>query len=100
MVINEELKTVYDTAKSFYKKAYIIYEANRVKLKSYNTIIAYIEKDQAYINGIYSKTSTRHTKEFLKQFGFNVKNTIQILKDYSVENIRLEYINNQLNMFN
>lgn len=86
----EELTTYYDNSKSFYKKAYFKrYQTSSFKggenklfimLYSYNTPVLCIYKDnkknkQTYILNknihttlLYSQTTLRHIKEFLKQF--------------------------------
>ena len=78
-MIKQELMTIYDSQKSFYKKAYVItnYEDNKtiIELLSYSTIVASIIIDGAQTiykyNGYYSKTTARHQKEFFKQNGLN-----------------------------
>lgn len=65
-----ELSPWYDSRKSFYGKAHvIILEDGTIQLLSYNTIVGEIK------NNIYyqlwdgkSCTTTRHIKEFKKQF--------------------------------
>jgi len=74
------LKPIFDSRQSFYLKATIIQENNIIKLKSYNTIVATIKDDKATISGIYSATTTRHQKEFLKQNNFKVTSTEQLIK--------------------
>ena len=78
----QELKPLYDSRKSFYKKAFVIYGDNNIKLLSYQTIVCSIENDKPKILGLYSVTTTRHIKEFLKQKGFKAETTQQLLKDY------------------
>ena len=65
-----ELSARFDSRKSFYGKAHVIELDNGVKqLQSYDTIVGEIK------NGKYfqlwdgkSQTTTRHIKEFIKQF--------------------------------
>lgn len=70
----KELKPVYDNAKSFYKKAYILYENNVIKLYSYNTLVCVIMNKRYKLNYnidtdlLFSNTTLRHIKEFLKQY--------------------------------
>ena len=79
----EELKTMYNNRKSFYKKAYIEYyiewselhsRVTKIKLYSYNSIVCTVE----YVNtterfyhlhnmGLFSQTTLKHIKEFLLQ---------------------------------
>lgn len=84
-----ELSTLYNNRSSFYGKAKIIIEGNKTTLKSYNTDVAYIIKDnnsliKAIVKGTYSCTTVRHIKEFLLQHGFKADNKTQILKDYLI----------------
>lgn len=67
----EELKALYDSRKSFYKKAYIIYlDANTILLQSYNTIVAHIKNGKFTTYGKYSNTTSRHQREFERQFAY------------------------------
>lgn len=76
-----ELKTIYDNAKSFYKKAYVIKYYNKdniiikYELVSYDTTILYLKDSKIHFNykdindkSIYSQTTLRHIKEFIKQY--------------------------------
>lgn len=66
----------YDSRQSFYDKA-------KVKvLTSYDTPVALIEDDKVYIDELYSQTTLRHIKEFLKQNGFDALSKDQILLKY------------------
>lgn len=96
MIKKEELIPVYDTRKSFYKKAYIEYftewselhsRLTKLKLYSYGTLVCTIE----YINTeerfyhlhnveLFSQTTLRHAKEFLLQL-FYCKNIKLTKKD-------------------
>jgi len=82
-----ELKTQYDNRKSFYNKASVRFEGNKLILTSYKTDVAYIENNdgiiKAIVKGAYSPTTLRHIKEFLKQNGFKANDKTQILNDYS-----------------
>jgi hypothetical protein len=77
-----QLETRFDSRKSFYGKAVVIHEGNRIKLKSYNTIVAYIDETGAHVNGTYSPTTLRHIKEFLLQHGYEAGNKAFIEKEY------------------
>jgi len=77
-----ELEARHDARASFYGKAKIREENNKIILTSYNTDVAFIEDGKAIINGTYSATTLRHIKEFLLQHGFKAENKKQILKDY------------------
>ena len=89
----KELKTIYDNAKSFYNKASVkrYYNKNelvyKIELISYKTSILYIQNNKLYFNykninnkNIYSMTTLRHIKEFIKQYYYllevNYKNII------------------------
>ena len=76
------LSPQYDSRKSFYNKAVVRTEGDKKILRSYNTDVAYIKDGKAYVNGLYSHTTTRHIKDFLKQNGFKAESSKQILKDY------------------
>ena len=67
----EELQAIYDTRKSFYKKAWVIhYNKDTLLLQSYNTIVAHIYKGIFTSYGKYSQTTTRHQNEFERQFAY------------------------------
>lgn len=78
----KELKSIYDGAKSFYKKAMVINEDKKTILISYRTEVCFIKKGVAVVLGTWSQTTSRHIKEFLKQNGFKAEDTKQILNDY------------------
>ena len=66
-----ELKTQYDTRKSFYGKAVVEQEENTTNLFSYNTKVATISKDgTAQVFNTHTQTTLRHVKAFLQQNGF------------------------------
>ena len=79
-----ELYPYYDSRQSFYGKAKVIEIENDVFLSSYDTIVAFYNKEvripQVY--DTYSATTLRHIKEFLKQNGFVAENKRQIERDY------------------
>ena len=83
------LKPIYDGDKSFYRKAeyFVAYDSSThtitKELFSYRTLVAKIENGKAYVKGSYSRTTTRHIKEFLLQNGFDFKDTKDILKKYN-----------------
>jgi hypothetical protein len=77
-----ELMPRYDSRGSFGGKAKVRVEDGKTILTSYTTDVAYIKDGKAYVNGLYSGTTTRHIKEFLLQNGFKAENSRQILKDY------------------
>lgn len=78
------LNTRYDRRASFYGKALVEERKNITILTSYNTQVAIIKNNKAYINGTYSNTTLRHIKEFLKQNGFKAESKKQIIEDYFI----------------
>ena len=64
-----ELSAIYDSRKSFYGKARVLVDENGVYyLLSYDTIVAKVENGTYESYGNYSQTTTRHQKEFKRQF--------------------------------
>lgn len=64
-----ELAARFDARKSFYDKAHIIdYENGTFELQSYNTIVSRCINGKVEELGKFSNTTTRHQKEFRKQF--------------------------------
>lgn len=90
----KELLTIYDNAKSFYKKAKINIKydnkglVKQVDLLSYNYNIATIKESKLIINTYIDKwdsqTSLRHLKEFIKQyyyiFNYDIRKQLDDLK--------------------
>ena len=68
-IIFTELTPQYDSRASFYGKAHLyIHDNGRIQLQSYETIVAEKTPDgEIKIFGYYSKTTTRHIREFIKQ---------------------------------
>lgn len=79
-----ELCPYYDSAKSFYGKARVIEIENDVFLVSYETIVAFFNRETkiAQVVDTFSPTTLRHIKEFLRQSGFKAETKKQIEKDY------------------
>lgn len=69
MEIIKNLDAIYDNKKSFYGKAKVKQDGDTITLVSYGTDIISIKngKLNPLWNG-YSMTTTRHIKEFFKQF--------------------------------
>lgn len=64
-----ELEPQFDARKSFYGKAHIIdHEDGTFELQSYNTIVSRCVNGKVEEIGKWSNTTTRHQKEFRKQF--------------------------------
>lgn len=79
-----DLDCVYDARKSFYSKARVEEHGNNLRLYSYSTLVAFINRDKNKVKvyGTYSDTTLRHIKEFLKQNGFKADTLKQITEDY------------------
>jgi hypothetical protein len=82
MAYSEKLQMQYDRRKSFYGKAQVFKQGDRLVLRSYSTDVAYIENGKPVVKGLYSATTTRHIKEFLRQNGFKAESSKQIIADY------------------
>ena len=64
-----ELNPQFDARKSFYGKAHVIdYENGTFELQSYGTIVSHCINGNVEDLGKWSNTTTRHQKEFRKQF--------------------------------
>ena len=65
-----ELEARYDSRQSFYGKARIIdMEDGRIyQLQSYDTIVSECKDGKVTHFGKYSQTTTRHQREFERQF--------------------------------
>lgn len=76
------LEPIYDNHLSFYGKAKVVQTNVSTKLYSYNTKVAEIKDNRAYVYNLQSATTLIHVKEFLKQNGFKVDSKRQIEHDY------------------
>lgn len=66
-----ELMARYDSRKSFYGKAHVIdYEDGTMELQSYNTIVSRCVNGVVEHLGKWSQTTSRHQREFEKQFSY------------------------------
>ena len=64
-----DLQNIYDSRKSFYGKAKILKDKkNNLYLLSYSTVVSKITNGKIEHFGKYSQTTSRHQKEFEKQF--------------------------------
>ena len=64
-----QLEPRFDARKSFYGKAHVIdHENGTFELKSYDTIVSRCVNGKVEELGSWSQTTTRHQKEFRKQF--------------------------------
>lgn len=88
-----DLSCRYDSRQSFYGKAQVeetkIENGTKLKLFSYGTLVAEIEtsKNKTIYNyfGKYSQTTTRHQKEFFKQYGLSDKEIKELFKNGTLE---------------
>lgn len=66
-----ELTARFDARKSFYGKAHIIdHENGVIELQSYNTIVSRCVNGVVEHLGKWSQTTSRHQREFEKQFAY------------------------------
>ena len=63
-----ELSARFDSRKSFYGKAKVEEKNGNYYLYSYGTLVSKIEGGKLEHLGKWSQTTTRHQKEFEKQF--------------------------------
>ena len=78
-----QLEPKFENVKSYYEKAYVHYYDNgNSALFSYGTLVADIKDNMPSVYMLYSQTTLRHIKEYLKQNGFEAKNKQQILGTY------------------
>ena len=64
-----ELEAIYDSRASFYGKAHVIaYGGGVYELQSYNTIVSRCENGKVTHLGKWSVTTSRHQREFERQF--------------------------------
>lgn len=64
-----ELEPQFDARKSFYGKAHVIdFGDGTFELQSYDTIVSRCVDGKVEELGKWSQTTTRHQKEFRKQF--------------------------------
>ena len=64
-----ELHPQYDARQSFYGKAHIIdHENGKIDLQSYDTIVSTCENGKVTHYGKWSQTTSRHQREFERQF--------------------------------
>ena len=70
--MKKELKVMYGYQKSFYKKAFLIEEEEKIILQSYDSYMIIKENNKLIFNdniNLYSMTTLRHIKEYLRQIG-------------------------------
>lgn len=80
-----ELSCRYDSRASFYGKAKVVEDKDILKLYSYDTLVATVEKTKegfvCHYLGKYSQTTTRHQKEFFRQVGLSESDIIELFKE-------------------
>lgn len=94
-----ELQARYDARQSFYGKAQVQEEHKKqentyytiIKLYSYGTLVARITTNEETLKstceylGRYSQTTTRHQREFFKQFGLSDRELKELFKNGTLE---------------
>lgn len=88
-----QLSCRYDSRNSFYGKAIVEETTSKnkeeYKLFSYGTLVAKCIKTNKskkyYYYGKYSQTTTRHQKEFFKQFGLSDNEIKELFKNETLE---------------
>ena len=78
------LEPEYDRAQSFYKKARVEEDGN--KLYSYDTLVAEIKDGKPIIYNAQSQTTRRHIRDFLLQKGFNYEEAYKAIDDFKKSN--------------
>ena len=89
-----ELQPLYDSRKSFYRKAFVEIDNNKMYLYSYNTQVAYIDENgipHLLYNYNYSATTLRHVKEFILQAGYEIAPANKLCKMYGNLHIAENY---------
>ena len=90
-----ELSPVYDSCKSFYGKARVKVDGNDLQLFSYSTAVAIVTylpdgAKLAHITGVYSRTTVRHIREFLRQHGFKPGTKSELISEFYSNVVRLD----------
>lgn len=78
--------------KSFYGKAKVISEGNKLLLKSYDTIVAEYDtiSNEVTLNGMYSATTTRHIIAFVSSVLEKPMGTIGELRELSANSSNIK----------
>ena len=90
-----ELAPVFDSHKSFYGKARVKVDGNTLQLVSYSTVVAIVTylpdgAKLARITGVYSRTTTRHIREFLRQHGFKPGREAELISEFYNNVVRVD----------
>lgn len=90
-----ELAPVFDNCKSFYGKARVKVDGDDLQLFSYSTSVATVTylpdgAKLAHITGVYSRTTVRHIREFLRQQGFKPGTKSELISEFYSNIVRLD----------
>lgn len=81
-----DLRAIFDSRQCFYGKAIVEIEpkTQKINLYSYQTKVCTLDHGKVNLLDCWdcSNTTLRHTKEFLKQYGFKAETKAQMRKDY------------------
>ena len=75
------LMPLYDTRQSFYGKAVVVETENGTELHSYLTKVATCKNGEVKLLGYYSATTSRHQKEFFKQFDTTGRQFADVMRE-------------------
>ena len=81
-----ELNPMFDSRKSFHRKAFVEIDPKTgdLTLRSYGTKVAVIKAGKLEVFGTYSATTLRHIKEFMWQNGYPPLSKKEIEETYCV----------------
>ena len=68
-----------------------VFDNGVIQLKSYNTIVAWVDDGVLYVTGLYSATTRKHLGWFAKQFGLTYKHIRKVYdngKPMSIDDLR------------
>ena len=90
-----ELSPVFDSHKSFYGKARVKVNDDTLQLVSYSTVVAIVTylsdgAKLAHITGVYSRTTVRHIREFLRQQGFKPGTEAELISEFYDNVVRVD----------
>ena len=87
-----ELTVKYGSQKSYYKKAWIAYySSGDVDFISYDSVVGGVRDGVVFLNGYYSRTTSIHQYEFIRQFDLDTKITSYAkseLEKYYIEGVK------------
>ena len=78
-----ELTPIYDARASFYGKAMVSHDGDKLTLLSYGTKVATVDSAGAVVRDTYSATTLRHIKEFLRHNGYKADSKAQVVRGYT-----------------